>query len=428
MTAALLRVSVVSGARRVDLAVPPSLPVAEIVPGVARRLGVVAHDGLRLSTAAGSALVDSAGLATQEVPDGAVLTLAPPPPPPLVHDDPAEVLTGANPPGGPPRWTPAAGAAVLLLMGALTLAVAGDARGAAVVALLLLAGGLGLGGAAPGPAVVSCASASAYAAVAAGLLARGLRPGAGPLAGAGSAAGAVWAASGGAALAVAALGMAGLRTHRLRLLPVLVVGSTCALVGAVLSLHTVPGTVLACVLLVVGVLLSAALPWLVVGRISRPRGRVDPARLADEAGIARALLLGLAVGLGAVQVALTAVVARHGQGGVALAGCAAAISLLRSRHHSAQAEALVGVLAGGLGTVVTVAVALWMHAAWRGPGALALAAAGGALLVVPLLRRDPEGRGGGPVTRSLLQAGEAASLVALLPLAVIASGLTQVVR
>lgn len=405
---ALLRVSVVADGRRLDLAVPPALPVAELVPGLARGLGVVAYDGLRLCTATGSVLDETTGLAPQDVPDGAVLTLAQPPPPPVVLDDPAEALAAAGPPGEPPRWLAATAAALLLLLGALTAAIDGHARPAAVLALLLLAAGIALGRAAPAAGAITSTAASGYAAIAAGLLAADLRPEP-PV---------VWAASGGAALAVAALAMTGQPTHRFRQLPALVAAATATVVGAVLAVRPVPISALACVLLVLVVLLATAVPWAASGLISRPRGRVDPVRLADEARVARQLIGGLATGLAAVELVFLPVVAWQGPSGVALAGCGAAVTVLRARHLP-PAEALPGLAAGGLGLLATASVALWLHESWRPAGSLVLAGVGGVLLTV----RWP--RALDPLARLLTQTIETACLIALLPLLVLATGVLE---
>ena len=410
MTTGLLRISVVGAGRRVDLAVPPVLPVAELVPGLARRLGLVSYAGLRLCTVAGCPLEDSTGLAVQGVPDGSVLALAEPPPPPVVHDDLVEAVARTSPAGGP-RWLLSAGSALVLLLGALTAAAAGEARTAAAVALLLLAGGLVLARAAPQQAVVATTAACGYAAVAAGLLAADLRP----------VPGVVWAAHGGGALAVASLAAAALPAHRLWMLPALVVATTATAVGAVLSVRTVPLAVLACVLLVLTALVGAAVPWLAVGRISRPAGRVDPDLLAAEARLARELMIGLGVGLGTVQVVVTPVVAGQGPWGSGLAGGASVLALLRARHHAAWAESLPGVLAGGAGLVATAAVALWGHEEWRPIGVLVLAGVGAGALLTQVRGSRPardgrDARASDAVTRLMLRTLEAGLLVVLLPL------------
>ena len=77
--ASLVRVSVSSGTRRADLGVPGGIPVVELVPELARELGVLdagnASHGFRL-VAGGGLLVDpDRSLAAQGITDGAVLSL-----------------------------------------------------------------------------------------------------------------------------------------------------------------------------------------------------------------------------------------------------------------------------------------------------------------------------------------------------------------
>ena len=62
----LVRVTVASGSRRVDLVLPGAVPVAELVPELARSVGlldpVTVHGGYRLVTRAGVRLAVSGGL------------------------------------------------------------------------------------------------------------------------------------------------------------------------------------------------------------------------------------------------------------------------------------------------------------------------------------------------------------------------------
>ena len=118
----LLRVTVVAGSRRVDLAVPGVLPVAELIPELATALDLPTCDGLRLAPLGRAPLRDDRGLVPQGVPEAAVLVLASGElPPPVCHDDPAEALAAVV-----VRELPAwAGAPVLPVAGA----------GAAVVGL-----------------------------------------------------------------------------------------------------------------------------------------------------------------------------------------------------------------------------------------------------------------------------------------------------
>ena len=67
----LVRVSVSSGTRRVDLVLPGSVPVAELVPELARSVGLLdaatVYGGYRVVTADGRELVPETGLITQGV-------------------------------------------------------------------------------------------------------------------------------------------------------------------------------------------------------------------------------------------------------------------------------------------------------------------------------------------------------------------------
>ena len=77
----LVRLSVTSGTRRADLGIPGSIPVAEVIPDLARELGVLdAHSasmGYRLVRSDGSAVESDRSLAAQGIEDGAVLALEP---------------------------------------------------------------------------------------------------------------------------------------------------------------------------------------------------------------------------------------------------------------------------------------------------------------------------------------------------------------
>lgn len=142
----LLRISVVAGGRRVDLAVPPALPVAELVPEAARALGLPdgTYAGLRLAPLGAGPLADDRGLAAQGVPDAAVLVLTDEAVvAPVVQDDPAETAAAAAR-ELPSRPVPvgALAAGVLAGLGVTALLVPGLQRlppGVPAVALVLAA-------------------------------------------------------------------------------------------------------------------------------------------------------------------------------------------------------------------------------------------------------------------------------------------------
>lgn len=77
---AIVRVSVVHSERRVDLVLPGRLPLVEVLPGIARGLGVldptVLHGGYRLTRADGRSLDPTRGALAQGIDQGEILTLA----------------------------------------------------------------------------------------------------------------------------------------------------------------------------------------------------------------------------------------------------------------------------------------------------------------------------------------------------------------
>ena len=97
----LLRITVASGSRRADLAVPATVPVAELVGDLARRVGLLdpatAHRGYALVQLDGRCLAPEAGLGAQGVTDGSILAVAcgVEAAPPRRYDDPAEALATA---------------------------------------------------------------------------------------------------------------------------------------------------------------------------------------------------------------------------------------------------------------------------------------------------------------------------------------------
>lgn len=91
-----VRVTVAAGRERVDLTVPGDVPVVELLPELARALGVLTPDlagqGYRLRHLDGRVLRADRGLVGQQVVDGAVLWLGAPDPAPQRYDDVAEAV------------------------------------------------------------------------------------------------------------------------------------------------------------------------------------------------------------------------------------------------------------------------------------------------------------------------------------------------
>ena len=144
----LVRVTVASGSRRVDLVLPGAVPVAELVPELARSVGLLdgatVYGGYHLVTAEGRALAGDAGLVIQGVEDGGLITVSAgvDDPVPRVYDDVVEAMTDVVERDLKP-WQPASGrrtalcaAALLLTLGAVALLIQ-DSRLAAVAAALV---------------------------------------------------------------------------------------------------------------------------------------------------------------------------------------------------------------------------------------------------------------------------------------------------
>src|SRR5262245_43792274 len=129
----LVRVSVVAGERRADLVVPGAVPVAELLPGLVRAVGVLDRQtvcgGYTLVAPDGRTLAAEMGLTYQGVEDGGVLTVASgvDEQPPRVYDDIVEAMADAGEsearPWGPTasRRTGLAAAALLFALGAFAL-------------------------------------------------------------------------------------------------------------------------------------------------------------------------------------------------------------------------------------------------------------------------------------------------------------------
>src|SRR5262245_22166120 len=110
----LVRVTVASGTRRVDLVLPGAVPVAELVPELARSVGlldpITVYGGYRLVTPDGRELAADAGLTMQGVEDGGLLTVTAgvDDAPPRVYDDVVEAMTDVVERDLKP-WAPASG-------------------------------------------------------------------------------------------------------------------------------------------------------------------------------------------------------------------------------------------------------------------------------------------------------------------------------
>jgi type VII secretion integral membrane protein EccD len=391
MTTGLARVTISAPERRVDVALPEHVPLAELLPEVLRHAGEgLADDGERhggwvLRRTDGTALSGGQGLQTQGVRDGEVLHLVPARAqwPELEYDDVVEAIAeGARRRGA--GWTGAHTLVVAIVAAGLGLAVAlvavlrAGPGMAAMLAALGVAATLTLAGViaarAYGEPLAGAALAAyslPYAFVAGALLVATGDPN-GPVPGVAWIGAADLLVGSAALLLHGILGIVGVGAGRrvfAGAVTVGVLGALSALAGFVLSTQGVAAILVAVLVCGVGVLPLLAIrfgklpmppvtlpsgPAAAEGFTAAPSGydaaRERPDRGAVFAAVARTeewltgMLLGHAV---LATVAAVVLVAAGGLAGRVLVGVAAAALLLRSRLFVTVRQR-VPLLAGGL--------------------------------------------------------------------------------
>ena len=433
----LVRVTVASGSRRVDLVLPGAVPVAELVPELARSVGLLdpltVHGGYCVTGPDGRRLSGDAGLVLQGVEDGALLTVSAgvDADPPRVYDDVVEAMTDVVERDLRP-WSPASGrrtalgaAGLLLVLGAGSLLLQTDSTlagtAAAIVAAALLAGAVVLSRVQgePEAAVAVSWTASLYAVVAGLLLAGG--GGFGP-----SAVGA-----GLGAVVVGVLSLLAVGEGRALTLPPAAVGAVFLVTGLLLADTDLDPAVVLVALLVLLVLLGSVFPWWALGLTGRGVEQaysvddltadpedIDAAAVGADARLAHEVLLAIGATVGLLLVAVAPLAVGRGLSGTVLALVCAGVLMLRTRQYRTGTEVLVGLLSGVLGLVSTAAAVLWLQPDWRPTTAVVLAATGGVLLALTLVPSQPSVRRG-----RLGDVAETVALLALLPLTVVACGL-----
>lgn len=434
----LVRVTVAGGDRRVDLALPGRLAVAEILPELCRLLGVLdpatAYAGYKLSTNDGRVLAEGAGLTMQGVEDGAVLTLDAgiDEKPPKVYDDIVEAMGDAVEEDQHPwdasssRRTALATGGLLLALGGLALAfhrpdaVAGAAAGAGALVLIAAAGVLSRARDEPLPALLLAWVAVGYGAVAGCTAAPQHHVLGLPI------------AIGGAAAFIAGLiGYLAIQEHRLALVPGIVVGFLLAIGGGIDAGGSFQPSAVHTVIMVIAVLAGSGLPWLALGAssvrveqahtaadLTKDPQPIDPSHVRKEARSAHQMLLAVAITVGIIVV-LTAPLAVHlGVMGALIPVLASLVLMLRTRQYRVGSEVAAGMISGILGLASTAVSIIVEHPSWRPVLAIVLAIACAVLLVSTLAPGTPSIRRG-----RLGDVAELVALVAMLPLLVFAIGL-----
>ncbi|WP_328617073.1 type VII secretion integral membrane protein EccD [Amycolatopsis sp. NBC_00355] len=375
-TTGLVRVTVATPHRRIDLALPERAPLAELLPGLLRHAGVADEPpgGWLLRRGDGGRLDPARTAAAQRVGDGEVLHLVPAQVdwPELEYDDLADVIAeGSARLGGTwqARHTRAAGLAAGSLAALVALAVlvtAGPGVGPAVAALLaavaLVAGGSGLARAFgdSGAGAILAVTAWPFAFVGGALLPAGGAP-----LTAGEPPGAPQLLAGCASVLVAAVaGLMGVADRA----AVFTAGAVAGLAGTLgawlATADVVPGPQAAAIVAAAALVGSPPLPALAVrlGRLPLPvlpRGPADllrdtphPARRAVYASVVRAdgILTGLLWAIAAAAAPAQVWWAGHGgTAGVVFTAVLTAGFLLRARLHPIVRHRVPLLLAGATG-------------------------------------------------------------------------------
>ncbi len=435
----LIRVTVASGTRRVDLVLPGSVPVAELAPELARAVGLLdaatAHGGYHLNAPDGRRLAGDAGLTFQGIEDGALLTVGAGvlDEPPRVYDDVVEAMADAVE-RDLRAWSPAAGrrtaltaAALLLGVGALALLLQRDSSlgttAAAVVAALLVVGGITLSRVQREREAAVCLAwtGAAYAAVA-GVMAVPDHALTDPIA---------IAAAGVGALVAGAVAVVGLDEGRVLVIPAVVVGSVLAASGLVMDAAGVEQVAETFTVVLVAVVVAGSLlPWIALGatrtRVEQIYSTADitadptpivAGQVSEDVQLGHELMVAISATVGALLVLIAPMAVSLGVAGTLLVIAACVVVMLRTRQHRAGTEVLVGLGAGVVGLLVTAIAVLGLHPDWRPTVAVVLAGAGAALLATTLVPSTASIRRG-----RLADVAEVAGLVTLLPLMLVAIG------
>ncbi|MEV6693254.1 type VII secretion integral membrane protein EccD [Micromonospora sp. NPDC051196] len=387
MTVGLTRITVSAPQRRVDVALPEQVPLAELLPEVLRHAGEgLADDGERhggwlLRRADGTVLTAGQALLAQSVRDGEVLHLVPASVqwPELEYDDVVEAIAdGARRRGG--AWSPAATRAAALGAAAVPLAVglrallaggpghpAGWLAASLMAALLVLAGTVLSRAQGDGQAGAILGGYALPFAAAAGALAVGSGDSVGPFGPLRWIGAPELLAASVALLLASVLGLFGVAS-RLRIFVAGVVVGAVGVPVALGGLWLTPAGI-AAVLLCVLAFGIGAIPLLAIrlGKvplppITLPTGAPDdpdgvrdlPDRSRVYAAVARTeeMLTGMLIGHGLLAGVAALVLSGSGTAGRLLVAVSAAVLLLRARLFVAVRHRVPPVLAGLAGYVL----------------------------------------------------------------------------
>ena len=429
----------VSGTRRVDLVLPAAIPVIDLLPELARSVGVLdrvtASSSYHVLTGGGRVLHNDLGLSAQGVDDGAVLVVSSYVDDclPLRHDDVAEAMASLARDDSRSGGTAAPGpvglvsATALLLITVLAL-LAVHERGMAPAFALSVAAVTVLAA-----VVFSRAHGDAVAAVTLGNLGCVVAAaGAGCSAWHTSVSGVTIARAGGALTFTAVVTALMIGRGRMLLLPVGVIGAV-TMVSGILVTATIDPAPFLTGLLVVVVVSGGRFPGLALsatgaGRHTRSltfsenvSPEVDLPALERDLELAREILVAVSLTTGLLLALIAPEAVRLGSAGATIPVLSSLVVMLRSRRYVAAVDVLVARISGVVGIVVSLVSTVCLDDWSRVPVAVATTTIGVAVLMVRLSPRT------GDVRRQRLgDILESLSLGALLPALVLATGVSVV--
>lgn len=426
-----------------DLVLPGAVPVAELVPELARSVGLLdaatAQGGYRLVVRDGRVLATDSGLVIQGVEDGAVITVATGvlAQPPRVYDDLVEVVTEVVERELAPwdtaagRRTGMCGAVAMLTLGAAALMTRHGSDAAATAAcieavLLVLAA-----------VALSRMRGETDAAVTVALVGCGQAAVGGLMLGWGTPFfGTPIAAAGGAALVAGLTAALGLAQRRSLLLPPVVVGGVFLATGTVVRTSSYGAPIVLTTVLTLVVIAGSVFPWLALEAtgisvdelLSTPDptkdpGGFDPERVGADAMLAHEILVAMSVTVGGLVVLVSPLAVSLGPAGTVVSVLGSAVVMLRTRHYRALAEVLVGLTSGFLGLLATATAVLLLHPGWRSGAAVSVVVSGAVLLAFTLLAPGTSIRLG-----RIGDVAETVALLALLPALVVATGVLSSIQ
>lgn len=433
----LVRVSIISEDRRLDVGVPSRVPLVEMIPGFARSLGVLdptlVHGGYALLRADGGQLDPSLSVTAQSVHDGDVLTLSRGGllAEPRVYDDVTEAVIDATGEQHQP-WSSLDSARTALAVSLTFLALC-------AVLLFSVGGGVGLG-------AVLAGGAGAVLLIAAAVLSRLGQAEAGHAFGFAAVVYAAlggflavdadlswgWplAAAGGAAIVTGGLAMLVCRPSAQLHLAGVVWGVTVAIPALIVGVSPSALAPAFAVTVAVAAALGNLMPWLAFSttriKAVSPQSDQDifaePDPIDADAVKARAaagarVLVALRIGVGLAVLLVTPVVASSGLAGAALTTLAFVGMMFQSRQAYARAAVMAVMAVGAVGLAVTGLTVAASQVERQGMLLGILLAATAVLVGVTML--SPRARMG--LARAA-DTVEVVVLVLLLPLGVVAAG------